>query len=87
MADSNLAGVKVLVVDDEPDARALVERLLEECDATVTTAASASEALELVARDKPDVLLSDIGMPKEDGYTLIRRIRKLDGAREFLQSR
>ena len=78
---ANLAGVKVLVVDDEPDARALVERLLEECAATVTTAASASEALEIVARDKPDVLLSDIGMAKEDGYTLIRRIRSLGGDR------
>jgi hypothetical protein len=77
---ANLAGVKVLVVDDEPDARSLIERLLEECDATVTTAASASEALEAVARDKPDLVLSDIGMPHEDGYALIRRIRKLEGA-------
>jgi CheY-like chemotaxis protein len=78
---ANLAGVKILVVDDEPDARSLLERLLEDCDATVTTAASASEALELVARDKPDLLLSDIGMPLEDGYTLMRRIRNLDGDR------
>ena len=69
----------MLVVDDEPDARSLIERLLQDCEATVTTAGSASEAMEQVARDRPDVLLSDIGMPKEDGYALIRRIRNLAG--------
>ena len=76
---ANLGGVRVLVVDDEPDARALIERLLQECEATVTTAGSATEAMEHVARSTPDVLLSDIGMPKEDGYSLIRRIRNLSG--------
>ncbi|HUQ51069.1 MAG TPA: ATP-binding protein, partial [Gammaproteobacteria bacterium] len=74
-----LGGVKVLVVDDEPDARSLLERLLQDREATVTTAASAKEALEALARDPPDVLISDIGMPKEDGYALMRRIRKLNG--------
>ena len=78
---ANLKGVRVLVVDDEPDARDLVERLLTECAAIVTTAASASEALQQVTREKPDVLVSDIGMPEEDGYTLMRWIRKLDGDR------
>jgi PAS domain S-box-containing protein len=77
---TSLEGVRVLVVDDEPDARALIERLLQECEASVTTAGSASEAFERVAREAPDVLLSDIGMPQEDGYSLIRRIRKLPGA-------
>jgi len=76
---ASLEGIRVLVVDDEPDARSLIERLLQECEATVTTAGSASEALDQVERDAPDVLLSDIGMPKEDGYSLIRRIRKLPG--------
>jgi PAS domain S-box-containing protein len=76
---TNLGGIKVLVVDDEPDARSLIERLLQECEATVITASSAGEALEHVLRDPPDVLLSDIGMPKEDGYWLIRRVRKLSG--------
>ena len=78
---ANLAGVKVLVVDDEPDARALVERLLEDCGATVTTAASAGEAMELVAGDGRTCCVSDIGMPDEDGYALIRRVRGLDGDR------
>jgi PAS domain S-box-containing protein len=76
---AHLEGVRVLVVDDEPDARSLIERLLQECEATVTTAGSASEALEHVVREAPDVLLSDIGMPKEDGYSLMRRIRSLSG--------
>src|SRR5688572_14862123 len=73
----SLEGVRVLVVDDEPDTRSLIERLLQDCEATVTTASSASEALEHVVRDAPDILLSDIGMPKEDGYSLMRRVRNL----------
>jgi signal transduction histidine kinase/ActR/RegA family two-component response regulator len=76
-----LKGVKVLVVDDEPDARALVKRLLEECQATVITAASAAEAIEAYRNEAPTVLISDIGMPQEDGYGLIRRIRALDNTR------
>ncbi len=72
-----IGGVKVLVVDDEPDARLLVRRLLEDCAAIVTTAESAGEALERLASDRFDVLVSDIGMPGEDGYSLIRRVRAL----------
>ena len=73
----NLAGVKVLVVDDEEDARLLVKRLLEDRQARVRTAGSATEAMELFRAEKPDVLVSDIGMPQEDGYSLIRRVRAL----------
>jgi len=65
-------------VDDEPDARALVKRLLEDCDATVIVAASASEALDRLRDDRPNVLVSDIGMPGEDGYVLLKRIRALE---------
>jgi PAS domain S-box-containing protein len=75
----DLSGVKVLVVDDQPDARLLIQRLLEERRATVTTAASAAEALENVSKQTPDVLVSDIGMPREDGYSLIRQLRGLPG--------
>jgi CheY-like chemotaxis protein len=71
----DLQGVRVLVVDDEPDARGLLERLLQDCHATVTAAASADEALQLLASESPHVLVSDIGMPGTDGYTLMRRIR------------
>jgi CheY-like chemotaxis protein/nitrogen-specific signal transduction histidine kinase len=73
----SLAGLRVMVVDDEPDARTLIRRLLEDCDAVVTTAASASEALSLFGDSAPQVLVSDIGMPAEDGYELIRRVRAL----------
>jgi CheY-like chemotaxis protein len=74
----DLKGVTVLVVDDEPDARNLIQRLLQECNASVTTAASGHEAFEYLLSEKPHLLISDIGMPGEDGYTLIRRIRALN---------
>ncbi len=73
----SLAGVRVLVVDDEPDARALVERLLHDCRAEVRTADSAADALAQFPAFRPDLLVSDVGMPREDGYSLIRRIRAL----------
>jgi PAS domain S-box-containing protein len=72
-----LHGVRVLVVDDEPDARSLLQRLLEDCHAIVMLAESAGAALEKLVADRPDVLVSDIGMPGEDGYSLIRRVRAL----------
>jgi PAS domain S-box-containing protein len=72
---ADLSGVSVLVVDDEPDARRLIERVLEDCGASVTTAAGALEALALFDRDRPAVLICDIGMPEVDGYELLRRVR------------
>jgi CheY-like chemotaxis protein len=72
-----LKGVKILVVDDEPDARRLIKRLLESCEAKVLTADSAETALAIVAGEKPDLLVSDIGMPVVDGYELLRRVRAL----------
>ena len=68
----------MVVVDDEADARALVKRLLEDRGATARTAGSTGEALRLIGEEKPDVLVSDIGMPEEDGYSLIRRVRALE---------
>jgi PAS domain S-box-containing protein len=73
-----LDGVTVLVVDDEPDARELVSRVLSDCGAEVRTAGSAADARAMIMRAKPTVLVSDIGMPGEDGYALIRQIRKGD---------
>ena len=73
----DLSGIKVLVVDDHPDARDLVKRLLEDCGARVATAGSAAEALRAVQHDAPHVLVSDVGMPDVDGYELLRRIRAL----------
>lgn len=75
-----LKGVRVLIVDDEPDSRDLLVAALEQCEAKVFAFASASEALEAVSQLKPDVLVSDIGMPLEDGYSLIRKVRKLSAA-------
>ena len=77
---ADLHGIKVLVVDDEPDARELVERVLTECGAEVVSASSADEALPLVRRERPDVLVSDIGMPGTDGYQLLKRVRALGQA-------
>ena len=73
----SLQGLKVLVVDDEADARALIRTLLEEREACVVTAASAEEALALLVSEHPDLLISDVGMPVEDGYHLIRRVRAM----------
>ena len=73
----SLQGVTVLAVDDEPDARYLIRRILEECGARVLVAESAGEGLALLRSERPNVLISDIGMPDEDGYAFIRRVRGL----------
>jgi CheY-like chemotaxis protein/two-component sensor histidine kinase len=72
-----LEGLRVLVVDDEESARQLIRAALERCKAVVTTASSAAEALELLQASPPDVLVSDLGMPGEDGYSLIEKVRAL----------
>ncbi|WP_164015112.1 ATP-binding protein [Pyxidicoccus trucidator] len=72
-----LNGLRVLLVDDEPDTREFLRALLEGCDARVTVVASADEGLEALRRERPDVLVSDIGMPGEDGYGFIRKVRAL----------
>ncbi|MBC7911233.1 MAG: PAS domain S-box protein [Pyrinomonadaceae bacterium] len=74
----SLEGLRVLVVDDEPDARELLVVALGQSGARVNAVASAGEALELVAARETDVLVSDIGMPFEDGYMLIRKVRELE---------
>lgn len=73
-----LDGLRVLVVDDEADTRALLRAMLENCGSLVTTAASVAEALQMMAECKPDILISDIGMPAEDGYALIGKVRALE---------
>lgn len=77
-----LNDVRVLTVDDDPDAREIVQRAFESCGATVITAASAPEAMERLMQNDVDVLLVDIAMPGEDGYTLIRKVRALPSARK-----
>ena len=77
----DLSGVRILVVDDEADGRELVKRVLVDCGATVFTAGAADEALSLVEREQPQVLVSDIGMPQVDGFELLRRVRALGPAK------
>jgi PAS domain S-box-containing protein len=73
----DLAGLRVLIVDDEKDALSLVQRVLEDCGAKALTAASAARGIDLLRRESPDVLVSDIGMPEKDGFEMIREIRSL----------
>ena len=74
----SLDGLRVLVVDDEADTRELLSVMLKQYGADVKAVSSAGEALLSLEQLKPDVLVSDIGMPFEDGYSLIRRIRALE---------
>jgi CheY-like chemotaxis protein len=73
--------VRVLAVDDEADARQLIRAILTEIGAAVTVAATVREGLEALERGAFDVLVSDIAMPGEDGYDLIREVRALDAER------
>jgi PAS domain S-box-containing protein len=73
--DARLDGIRVLVVDDEPDAASALALALERRGAEVTTCTSAADALAAIETDKVDVLLADIGMPRMDGYELMQRIR------------
>lgn len=75
---SPLAGVKILVVDDEPDMRELMLTILESSGAEVRITASAAEALAEIDSFNPNMLISDIGMPEMDGYMLMRQVRQRD---------
>lgn len=78
----NLKGLRVLVVDDDPDARFLVCTVLTQAEAIVATAASAEEALSQIQQFNPDLLISDIGMPNCDGYGLIQHIRSAENGKD-----
>jgi CheY-like chemotaxis protein len=72
-----LDGLRILVVDDEPDTRELLKQGLEYCGAIVRVVGSANEAVDAIVSLVPDILISDIGMPGIDGYDLIRQVRGL----------
>lgn len=72
-----LRGLQVLVVDDDKDARRLIKTVLEQCEAIVTTATRAREGLEALQRIRPHVIISNLGMPEEDGYSLVEQVRAL----------
>jgi CheY-like chemotaxis protein len=77
---SDLRGLSVLVVEDDPDGRELLQQILKARGAAVTTVASAEAALLALAERAPDVLVSDIGLPETDGYAFLQQVRALDGA-------
>ncbi|HEY8944992.1 MAG TPA: response regulator [Polyangiaceae bacterium] len=75
-----LSGIRLLVVDDDPDTRDLLESILITAGASVVMAPNVAEALQQLALEQPDLILSDIGMPECDGHDLIRRVRNLPAA-------
>ena len=75
-----LGGVRLLIVDDEPDARELLSAALTQMGARVQVVASADEALASIDRAPPHILVSDIGMPGKDGYALVQRLRAREAA-------
>jgi PAS domain S-box-containing protein len=79
--EPSISGLRVLVVDDDADARELVALTLQSRGAVIQFASSAAEALDSVNREKPDVMIADIGMPQEDGYALIRKLRAVERER------
>ncbi len=81
LAVPELRGIRVLVVDDDDDSRDLVVSILEKCGAITFPASSAEEALSIITSERPDVLVSDIGMPGMDGYELVRAVRALPDER------
>ena len=80
-AVAELHGLRVLVVDDEADARQIISTMIARTGAEVKTCESAREALQTLEEWRPDVLMSDIGMPGEDGYSLINKVRSLPSER------
>jgi len=74
----SLTGLRLLIVDDEADAREVMRFMLERGGAQVRTADSAAQALDAIREARPDLLISDIGMPVEDGYVLVRRLRAME---------
>ncbi|MBD2460905.1 response regulator [Oscillatoria sp. FACHB-1407] len=71
----DLSGIRILLVDDDADTRELITFVLEQCQAEVMAVMSAQAGFAAIAQNSPDLLISDISMPDEDGYSLMRRIR------------
>jgi CheY-like chemotaxis protein len=78
---SRLDGIRILAVDDEPDTSELLRTMIEKSGGKVTIAASADEALNILAREKFDLIVADIGMPGKDGYQFIQEVRSFPASR------
>jgi CheY-like chemotaxis protein len=76
--EPSISGVRILVVDDDADARELLALTLGSRGAVIQTASSAAEALECIHRQRPDIMVADIGMPHEDGYMLVQKLRAIE---------
>jgi CheY-like chemotaxis protein len=76
----HLRGVRVVLVEDHDDSRELLALMLEQCGAQVVSAPSARTGLQAVIENRPDVVVSDLGMPGEDGYWLLREVHRQVGA-------
>jgi CheY-like chemotaxis protein len=79
----DFAGFRILFVDDDPDTRAVVARILRECSATVEVVSDADEALRQMPSFRPHLMISDIGLPDKDGYQLVRELRQSDAFRSL----
>lgn len=78
----SLNGLRVLVVDNDPDSRDLLTMVFEEYGVETIAAKSALEALEILKQVKPDLLISEIGLPKEDGYSLMSKVKAFETTRQ-----
>lgn len=76
-AFGSLRGVRVLVVEDEPDSRELLEEMLQDVGMIVDAAGTVAEAFNALMANRPDVIISDIGMPYENGYSFLRNLRQV----------
>lgn len=76
----NLSGSQVLIVDDNDDSLELLTFILEECQVEIIKAKSVAEAMDCLARSRPNLLISDVSMPGEDGYVLIEKVKQLTTA-------
>ena len=83
MTSNSLDEVRILVVEDERDAREVIAEVLEDAGARVASAASSPEGIAVLERFNPQLILSDIAMPGEDGVTFLRKVRKLPQARDI----
>jgi CheY-like chemotaxis protein len=79
-AHPDIAGCRILIVEDDADSREMLDMLLRTLSAETETAATAAEAWDRLSSFRPDVLISDLGLPEVDGYDLIKRIRSLSAA-------
>jgi len=77
----NLSGLHLLLIEDDPNTRAALQRLMNEAGAEVMAFASAGQAIDAFQALRPDLIIGDIGMPGEDGYSLIRRVREIEKAK------